>query len=90
MEKERKDRKFKEKQIEQAQKDAESKQKQRERAEKQTNLVLFRGMPLVPRSQMKAFKFKVKKKDDMDEQTKDEKLYLVPELFVKLQESKAK
>lgn len=44
----------------------------------------------MPRSQRKAFKPRVVKKDDMDEQTKDEKQYLAPELFIKLQESKAK
>ena len=90
VEKERKDRKFKEKQIEQSQKDAEIKQKQRERAEKQKEFVVFRGMPLVPRSLRKAFKPRVEKKDDMDEQTKDEKQYLAPELFVKLQNMKSK
>ena len=47
-------------------------------------------MPLVPRSQRKAFKPIIIKKDDMDQQTKDEKQYLAPELFVKLQEQKAK
>ena len=42
----------------------------------------------MPRSQKKAFKPRVVKKDNMDEQTKDEKEYLGGELFTILQEVK--
>jgi hypothetical protein len=50
--------------------------------------VLFRGLPLIPRSTKKAFKPRTEKKDEMSPQTRDEKEYLDFELFTILQEAK--
>lgn len=57
------------------------KQRQREKAEKARNQVLFRGLPLVPRSMKKAFKPVAEKKVEMSPSTRDNKQYLDPDLF---------
>ena len=49
----------------------------------------FQGHPVFPRSQKKAMQLKVVKKNIMDEETRDEKEYLGPELFQTLQQYKA-
>mmetsp|Transcript_9388 Transcript_9388/g.14311 ORF Transcript_9388/g.14311 Transcript_9388/m.14311 type:complete len:115 (+) Transcript_9388:2351-2695(+) len=66
----------------------ENKERQRQKAEMMKNFELFRGRPLYPRSQKKAFKPRIIKKDNLDEQTKDEKEYLGTELFSILQQVK--
>jgi len=57
------------------------KQRQREKAEKARNQVLFRGLPLVPRSMKKAFKPVAEKKVEMSPNTRDNKQYLDSDLF---------
>ena len=79
---------FSEIQKENDKKEIEAKQRQNERAQRMRDIVMFKGHPTVPRSQKKALKQKVVKKDTMDAQTKDEKHYLDPELFLKLQQVK--
>ena len=49
--------------------------------EKLKNLKVFKGHHLRERSQKKAFKPRVVKKDNMDEETLDQKHYLGNELF---------
>ena len=75
-------------QEENERKTLEDKERQRLKAEQMKNITLFKGRPLNPRSQKKAFKPKVVKIDNMDEQTKDEKEYLGSELFAILQQVK--
>ena len=55
--------------------------KMAKKQQRMLNLKVFRGNPPMPRSEKVAFKPKVQKKDNMDQQTKDEKEYLGTELF---------
>ena len=77
----RMEKKFQETQEENLKKEQEMKQRQREKAEKARNQVLFRGLPLVPRSTKKAFKPVAEKKVEMSPNTRDNKQYLDPDLF---------
>ena len=52
------------------------------------NQEIFRGHPTAPRSKKPEHKVVVTEKVDYDEQTLNERLYLDPELFVKLQGAK--
>lgn len=54
------------------------------------NLTLFQGRRDQHRSKKREFKPVEVKKDNMDQQTKDEKEYLDPELFQILQDVKTK
>lgn len=81
LDKERKEKNFNEKQEEKQKKEFEAKEKQRLKAEKMENFSKFNGKPAVPRSEKKAFKPLVIKKDNMDEATKDQREYLGLELF---------
>lgn len=65
------EKKFKETQEENLKKEQEMKQRQREKAEKARNQVLFRGLPLVPRSEKRVFKPVAVKKEELSPNTKD-------------------
>lgn len=82
------EKKFKERQDENLAKEQELKRKQREKAEKARNQVLFRGMPMVPRSTKKAFKPVTEKREEMSPRTREQKEYLDIELFEILQQQK--
>ena len=66
----------------------EVKQAKKKADEERMNQEIFRGHPLAPRSKKAAFKLEVVEMKDPDEQTTNERLYLDPELFLKLQNAK--
>lgn len=70
----------KEKQNEQKQQ-KEIMAKMQRKAERMANMNTFKGNPTMPRSEKVAFKPRIVKRDNRDQQTKDEQEYLGMELF---------